>query len=295
MKANTPSDANVLPVVLIVADISNYTGFMMASQESLVHGQQIVGELLQAILSEVEIPLQVKDIEGDAVFLYAVAEPGAEWEDVRQRVSDKILDFFRAFRATLVSAADASICPCAICDHLEELRLKVVVHAGQAALADVAGRTHLFGPDVALVHRLLKNSVPADEYILFTEAGFEALGHPSSSDEMITIDEAVEGLGTVRAHAHVFGDEERSAVRRAYGARSWNQRFASNMAWLAKGYFGQFPILLGRLADDRALEPLRARRRPARSLAMALALGLMGPFLLIGGAAWMAVRSLTRS
>jgi hypothetical protein len=55
------------PLPLILADINGYTRFMLASQLASVHGQQVLTQLIEAILREVEIPLEVKEIEGDAV------------------------------------------------------------------------------------------------------------------------------------------------------------------------------------------------------------------------------------
>ena len=49
-------------LLLILADISGYTRFMLASQIALVHGQQVITSLIEAILQEVEIPLEVKEI-----------------------------------------------------------------------------------------------------------------------------------------------------------------------------------------------------------------------------------------
>jgi hypothetical protein len=59
-------------VVLIIADISGYTRFMTRTKMSLAHAQAIITELLQSILHEIEIPLHVVEIEGDAVFFYGI-------------------------------------------------------------------------------------------------------------------------------------------------------------------------------------------------------------------------------
>ena len=68
-------------VVLIVADISGYTRFMVSNQEVLHHAQAIISELIKAIIKQVEIPLVVSKLEGDAVFLYALKNGTAEtWE-----------------------------------------------------------------------------------------------------------------------------------------------------------------------------------------------------------------------
>jgi hypothetical protein len=70
-------------LLLILADISGYTKFMLASQVALIHGQQVITALIEAILAEVAIPLEVKEVEGDAVFLYSVRpRDDAAWQEV---------------------------------------------------------------------------------------------------------------------------------------------------------------------------------------------------------------------
>ena len=81
-------------VLLILADISGYTEFMLANQLTLVHGQYLITQLIESIIREIEIPLELKEIEGDAVFLYA-AHPGDEeqWREICAQVGKKLLRF----------------------------------------------------------------------------------------------------------------------------------------------------------------------------------------------------------
>ena len=53
---------------------------------------------------------------------------------------------------------------------VQMLRLKVVVHSGVALFHRVFNFVELAGVDVIIVHRLLKNSVEADQYLLLSEA-----------------------------------------------------------------------------------------------------------------------------
>ena len=107
-----PTETRTEQVVLILADISGYTRFMLASQEALVHGQQVITELLESIIREVEIPLKVKEIEGDAVFLYAVKpDDDAAWEETRRMIGRKLISFFEAFARTILWASESTLCP----------------------------------------------------------------------------------------------------------------------------------------------------------------------------------------
>ena len=85
-------------LIIVLADISGYTELMVASQTAAMHGQIVVSMLIESILKEVEIPLQLQEIEGDAVFLYA-EHPGSEalWQEVCEHVGSRLPRFFEAF------------------------------------------------------------------------------------------------------------------------------------------------------------------------------------------------------
>lgn len=53
-------------VVLVIADISGYTRFLVSHGKAQTHGDMIVGALLEAIMAEVEPSLQVVELEGYA-------------------------------------------------------------------------------------------------------------------------------------------------------------------------------------------------------------------------------------
>lgn len=93
---------------------------------------------------------------------------------------------------------DRAACPCAACQNIENLRLKAFAHKGEAAFRRIRGFEELAGADVILVHRLLKNSVAAREYVLMTEPFFSRLGPPfQSAGETVT--EEYDHLGRVAA------------------------------------------------------------------------------------------------
>lgn len=152
-------------VVMIIADISGYTRFMVANQTELEHSQQIISALLEAIIGEIQIPLSVAKLEGDAIFLYAIKEDG-----IAGRIRGKLGRFFAVFSSRLADLAASRACQCGACRNIGQLRLKVIVHSGRAIVVDIGGRTEIAGVDVILLHRLVKNSIPSHEYIALTEA-----------------------------------------------------------------------------------------------------------------------------
>jgi hypothetical protein len=191
-------DAHERPLVIILADISGYTRFMLENQMAAVHGQLCITSLIETMLHEVDIPLQLQEIEGDALFLYA-AHPGDEagWQDVLAQVRVKLPRFFQVFFEGLVPAQEATPCGCAICRNIHELKLKVIVHVGRAVFHEIAGRPQISGADVILAHRLLKNSLPNREYLLMTEAAYRELGREMRA-EFEEGSEHYEGFGPVR-------------------------------------------------------------------------------------------------
>jgi hypothetical protein len=66
---------------------------------------------------------------------------------------------------TDLSAARAG-CDCGACTTIGSLRLKVFVHAGEVALKQVRQFEELAGEPVIVIHRLMKNTVAGNEYVL---------------------------------------------------------------------------------------------------------------------------------
>jgi hypothetical protein len=54
--------------LLLLADISGYTRFMLGTSTALSHAQAMITERVDTLIAEIRIPLRVVEIEGDAVF-----------------------------------------------------------------------------------------------------------------------------------------------------------------------------------------------------------------------------------
>src|ERR1700736_2951863 len=127
-------------LVMILADISGYPKFMVENQLAAVHGQQCITFLIETILREVDIPLHLQGIEGDAVFLYAT-NPGDDqiWREMLSQVRTKLVRFFEVFIEAMIMAGEAPPCKCAICRNPKDLKLKVMVHSGRAVFNTISG------------------------------------------------------------------------------------------------------------------------------------------------------------
>ena len=267
-------------LLLILADISGYTKFMLASQVALIHGQQVITALIEAILAEVAIPLEVKEIEGDAVFLYSVRPRDDEaWQEVSAEVGRKLLRFFEAFSAVLVAESESTLCPCAVCKHMHELKLKIIVHSGEALFHSIGDFADVSGVDVILVHRLLKNSIDADEYILMTEPAYRDLRFPSKL-EVHESSEEYEGFGSIDTFVH-FPDGAFEESRRTFFSGDTGQILATTLGGGLREIQGQFKALLRgeQLAAFRHL-PM-SERGPPRRILTGLMLLLLTPIQLL--------------
>lgn len=150
--------------ILLIADISGYTEFMLNNKTTLYHSQVIISDLLETILHEIDLPLKVAKLEGDAVFFY-----GLDSGKLKDVVHAKLLLFFEAFYRKLYFLSDTNRCDCYACLHMKKLKLKLFVHHGSVMFQKVGTYMELFGPDIVLIHRLLKNSIKHNQYIYLTE------------------------------------------------------------------------------------------------------------------------------
>jgi len=189
-------------VVLLIADISGYTQFMLSHRKALAHSQMIVAGLMETLMAQAEPPLRIVELEGDAVFLYADrTDDEASWSEKSAYLVDRIQRFFEVFDHRLAELAAYSICRCDACANLQQLELKVVAHAGEALLNQVGDFSVLSGVDVIAVHRMLKNSREDERYVLLSESAKEALGTPAD----VPIEESIESydIGEIRTFAYV--------------------------------------------------------------------------------------------
>lgn len=186
------------PVLLLFADVSGYTRFVTSHRKTWAHGQYVISELMKSILSQVRPPFQVAKLEGDALFLYAVIDsklPAAE-------VGQMVLSFFDEFSQKLRELHESNLCHCECCDHIGDLRLKVILHSGSALIYEIAGFKELSGTDVIALHRLSKNSLKRKEYLLLTDPAYKTIPFP----ETITFSrhlEKYDHIGEIATFVHL--------------------------------------------------------------------------------------------
>lgn len=196
-----PTEAGTQPVLLLLVDISGYTRFMVRHEKELRHSETIVRELLESLIRRVDVPLRISAIEGDALFLYAVKSGDGEvWARRGASLLERLIGLFQAFAQRLVEIGAYSVCNCEACRSVGDMNLKVIAHSGEAVFSQVGGYTTLSGPDVITVHRLAKNSVPHNRYVLMTEEAYHDLGAPPG----LEVTEGVEVTDTGTFRTFVF-------------------------------------------------------------------------------------------
>jgi hypothetical protein len=166
---------------------------------SMLHAERIISDLLESVIDSMREPLVVNKLQGDSVLLYAHSDGSPE----RARgILQQVVGSFAAFRKRereLVSRC--GICACDACWRVQDLRLKAVVHHGPVIFKRVGQFDEIAGEDVILAHRLLKNTIGTNEYILLSEA-FEGLAGGPSEHRREPRKEACEGFGRVGVVAY---------------------------------------------------------------------------------------------
>ena len=190
-------------VFLILIDISGYTRFTRLHRLSAMHAEQIISDLLESIINRATIPLVAHEILGDSVNFYALGDEGRRTAiEIRRQVT-AIFDAFRLREGEVIS--DCSLCICEACVNVGKLHLKAVLHYGDAVFTQVAGFKKIAGEDVILAHRLLKNSLPEDEYVLETESFYQLAGGSAGSEPERRV-EALDDLGSVACRVSYPGE-----------------------------------------------------------------------------------------
>ncbi|MET1259367.1 DUF2652 domain-containing protein [Flagellimonas sp. DF-77] len=149
--------------LLFLPDISGYTKFIQTTE--VEHSQHIISELLEVLIAANTENMELAEIEGDALFFYKEGEVPSQ-----ERLLAQIETMFTAFYNHLEFLKKNRICPCNACATAPDLELKIIAHAGQLQHIEVQGTRKPFGQQVIEAHRLMKNSVNSDNYVLISRS-----------------------------------------------------------------------------------------------------------------------------
>ena len=178
-----------------IADISGYTSFLAGVE--LDHAQDIIADFMDTVVKGLRPPFRLAKFEGDAAFVYAVAEKvdGSLLQHTIESANFK-------FRRRLRDVKQASTCECKACVAMSDLDFKFVVHHGEMVKQKMAGREELVGRDVILVHRLLKNTVcekvGSRAYALYSDACIQTMGINPAAQGLVEHRETIDIIGEVK-------------------------------------------------------------------------------------------------
>ncbi len=187
------------PATFLIADISGYTGYLVDVE--LDHAQDILADLIGAVVSSLRPAFRLAKLEGDAAFTWM---PGERIDG--STLLDAIERCYFGFRRRRRDVRQATSCDCRACVQIPNLDLKFVAHHGAAIVQKVAGRQELLGSDVIVVHRLLKNEIvdrtSTDAYAFLSQACIDATALQPEALGMAPYAETYERIGEVAGWVH---------------------------------------------------------------------------------------------
>ena len=171
---------------IILLDISGYTRFIRShnlryvpgigaqmKSTSEAHAEQIITDLLETLIKATHPLLNPEKLEGDAVLMTAMGDDDAV---LARELMDALPTIFDAFHKRIHELAFCNACLCDCCSQMVQLRVKAIAHHGPFLLKKVLAFREIAGQEVIRAHRLLKNDVDSDEYLMITDAVSALLG-----------------------------------------------------------------------------------------------------------------------
>jgi hypothetical protein len=150
------------PVFFCVPDITGFTKFIATADHNF--SNQVIAALLRKMIDANILKMNVAEIEGDAIFFYKNGRlPSVN------RVAEQCKVLYKAFSDYLDNLEKTNSENYAKYLGDNPLGLKIIIHYGHISLANIKGRTKLFGEDVIIAHKLLKNGIDELNYILLTQ------------------------------------------------------------------------------------------------------------------------------
>jgi hypothetical protein len=196
----------------VVADISGYTAFL--TQSELDHAEVVLDILIKAQVEQFYDPFVVNSFRGDGILAYVLDNSGTYGLEFLHRLNDVYYNF-TIQRETMYRN---STCPCLACQNIPSLDLKFFVHHGNFMLQKIGDREEMLGPDVIVVHRMMKNHVKeqtgVEAYTLLTDTALDALGLESLRPNLIPYQDEYEHIGKINMYVYDLMQEYNSQRER---------------------------------------------------------------------------------
>ncbi len=187
------------PALICIPDISGFTEFMRSVDIDV--SSQVIPALLNEIIYSNEIDLKVSEIEGDAVLFFKKGEL-PPFQDLVDQCKLFYTQFYEKMEGLLKKFKDKN----KDIDFPEILGLKIILHYGaEIGMVQIGNHIKLMGEDVITAHRLLKNNVPIDEYLLVSDSLLnqykeKAVEQNFDWAKLNSKELEIEHLGTIKYH-----------------------------------------------------------------------------------------------
>ncbi|WP_054559114.1 DUF2652 domain-containing protein [Croceitalea dokdonensis] len=175
------------PTLICIPDISGFTQFMSEAEFEL--SSKIIPSLLNKIIYSNEIGLKVSEIEGDSILFFKQGEL-PNFQDLIYQCKHFHSEFYKQLKKLRTAQTNK---PGG--DQIPKiLGLKIILHySNEIGMVPVGNHIKLMGEDVIVAHRLLKNKVPLEEYLLLSDDLLEAYGRDNQerSTELLKFQKGV--------------------------------------------------------------------------------------------------------
>ena len=162
--------------LIVLPDITGYTEFL--SKVEITHSRHVISDLMNLLIKGNRLGLILSEIEGDALLYYRMGPP-PPFEDIVEQARHWV----REFHLYLKRQQGSIYCNCGACQTVSNLSLKIVCHYGEIGKFQIGNREKLFGLDLIVAHRLLKNRLDFREYLLVTDQVFGECGRNIGGSE----------------------------------------------------------------------------------------------------------------
>ncbi len=187
------------PALICIPDISGFTEFMRSVDIDV--SSHVIPALLNEIIYSNELNLKVSEIEGDAVLFFKKGEL-PPFKDLVNQCKLFYTQFYERMDTLLEKFKDDH----KEIDFPEILGLKIVLHYGdEIGMVQIGNHIKLMGEDVITAHRLLKNNVPIDEYLLISDSLLNRYQDQNIKEncdwaKLKSEELEIEHLGTIKYH-----------------------------------------------------------------------------------------------
>jgi hypothetical protein len=150
------------PTLICIPDISGFTRFM--SDTNIELSAKVIPALLNEIIYANEIGLRVSEIEGDAILFFKKGKL-PPFGDLISQCKSFFIQFYEQLETLSMRYNEERGIK-----NVPKLGLKIILHFGEdVESVQIGSHIKLMGEDVIIAHRLLKNDIEEEEYLLISE------------------------------------------------------------------------------------------------------------------------------